>query len=84
MEGYMMKVRLDKKLHLMAGMLVVSVTFPFVNLWSMVICFIVAVGKELFDKQTGRVCEGMDAYFTLVGGMIMLAFFILGGNSIGI
>ena len=78
-----MKIRLDKKLHFLAGMLLVSVTFPFVNIWSMGLCFIFAVGKELLDKQTGRVCERADANFTLIGGVVMLLFFILGGNKIG-
>ena len=78
-----MIIRVDKKLHLLAGMLCVSVLFPFLNIYSMAACVVFGFGKEILDKYTNQVSEAEDAHYTIAGGLIMLFFFILGGNKIG-
>ena len=70
----------DKYLHLLAGMWIASglcILFPFVGLWSLLIVFGVALGKELVDRYFGGSISLDDIAFTLYGGLGVEVFVII-------
>jgi len=81
------KLKTDKLLHFIAGMLISQVTYILISLTSLHICWIVLLSltitvisggiKEVIDKKYG-VPSIMDFVYTVIGGFIgvLLAMFI--------
>lgn len=75
----MVRIRIDKVLHFLAGMLVVSVCYPFIGWGSVLVLIGFSFGKEIMDRYGKHVSELNDALWTLYGGAIIYALFGLGG-----
>ena len=84
---WLSKIKADKLLHFIAGILISQITFALfslttlhiylVSLLSLLITAIVGGAKEIYDKKHG-VPSIMDFLYTFIGGLIgvLLAVFI--------
>lgn len=63
----------DKALHVIAGVLVFAIAQLAIGPWAMIPVVIAAVGKEVYDKVSGKgTPEWQDAAFTIGGGLLGL------------
>lgn len=63
----------DKLLHYAVGTLLYATTYLLVGYWAIVVVIAVAIGKELYDKVSGRgTPEYLDALVTITGGVVCL------------
>lgn len=67
----------DKFPHLLAGIATAAVVYPFGILWACLAVCLAAIGKEAYASTgRGRV-EFMDAFTTVVGGVLLLGWYTL-------
>jgi len=68
-----MEIPKDKQLHFVAGIIIALITIPIPILYSFLIVCTAAIGKEVYDKVSGKGnCEILDAMATIVGGIIVI------------
>lgn len=69
-------IKKDKILHLIAGILIIlaCLLFKLPYLWSIVILFLVAAGKEVYDSfyPQKHTVDVYDALATFLGGLFIL------------
>jgi hypothetical protein len=69
----------DKKKHLLAGLMISIGTMFMPVIWSFMVVVMVGVGKEIYDKVSGKgTPEILDAIATVLGAIPVIAvrFFI--------
>ena len=63
----------DKKLHLAAGAIIALATLWLNPITSMALVVLAGVGKEIYDKVSGKgTPEVMDAVATVIGGAVVI------------
>ena len=63
----------DKLLHYTVGTLLYVATYWLMGYWALVVVIVAAVGKEVYDKVSGKgTPEWLDAIATVIGGIICL------------
>ena len=68
----------DKLLHYTVGTLLYATTYLLVGYLAIVVVTVVAVGKELYDKVSGKgTPEYLDALATITGGVVCLVVSML-------
>jgi hypothetical protein len=67
----------DKLAHVLAGIAVAALAYPFGLIPAMLATVLAAVGKELWDLQGNGTPEGLDAVATLVGGAALIGWYQL-------
>jgi hypothetical protein len=65
----------DKLLHLLAGIAIAAVVYPFGILWACLAVLIAAIGKEAWDSTGRGHVELLDAVATLAGGAVLLGWY---------
>lgn len=65
----------DKLIHLLAGIAIAAVVYPFGILWAIAAVFLAAVGKEAYDSTGRGHVELLDAVATLAGGAVLLSWY---------
>lgn len=79
-----MVIAQDKLMHYFVGTLIVAVSYPLVGLWAIVVTAVAAVGKELYDKYSGKgTPELMDVVYTMFGGLVVVAAYCYCNVSCG-
>jgi hypothetical protein len=71
----------DKLLHLLAGIAIAAILYPFGIFPAMLAVCIAAIGKELRDMRGHGTPEVLDALATVAGGAVLIGWFeIANGN----
>lgn len=65
----------DKLLHLLAGITIAALVYPFGILWACLAVFIAAIGKEAYDSTGRGHVELLDALATVAGGSVLLGWY---------
>lgn len=65
----------DKLLHLLSGIAVAALVYPFGILWACLAVCAAAVGKELRDARGFGTPEVLDAVATLAGGALLVGWY---------
>lgn len=69
----MIQIPQDKLIHYVIGTLLYAATYLLVGYLAIVVVIVVAVGKELYDKVSGKgTPEYLDALITITGGVVCL------------
>ena len=64
---------LDKQLHFFSGGMLAGMLMPFGFEWAWLGVVIAGVGKEVYDKVSGKgMPEWKDAFATIVGGSVVV------------
>jgi len=75
----MITIPSDKQAHFFLGAAVASTVALYSNpLLGLGLCFVVAVGKELYDATGRGTPEVWDAVATMLGGALVLPLILLG------
>ena len=69
----------DKLLHLLVGIAIAAILYPFGILWACLAVFIAAIGKEAYDATGRGNVELLDAVATLAGGAALLGWYKVTG-----
>ena len=67
----------DKLLHFLVGIAIVAFLYPISIVASIIALIAIAAGKEVWDFNGNGTPEVMDAIATILGGMILLGWFII-------
>jgi hypothetical protein len=67
----------DKLLHLLAGIAIAALAYPFGILWACLAVLVAAVGKEIYDSTGRGHVELLDALATVAGGALLLGWYTL-------
>jgi hypothetical protein len=67
----------DKLLHILVGIAIAAILYPFGILPAMLAICIAAIGKELYDRTGRGTPELLDAVATVAGGVALLAWYWL-------
>ena len=67
----------DKLLHLLAGIAIAAVVYPFGVIPALLAVILAAVGKELWYAQGHGTPDHIDALATVAGGCAMLGWLLL-------
>jgi hypothetical protein len=62
----------DKLLHLLVGIVIAAVVYPFGVFWACLAVLVAAVGKEIHDATGRGHVELLDALATVAGGVLLL------------
>ena len=65
----------DKLLHLLVGIAIAAILYPFGLIPALVAVVVAAIGKELWDKTGRGTPELLDAVATIAGGAALLAWY---------
>ena len=71
----MMNIPLDKLLHVLVGISVVAVTYPFGLWFAIVSVILIGVGKEYWDSLGYGTTDTLDALATILGGIGLIAWY---------
>lgn len=77
-------MKIDKLLHLLAGLALVAMAWPLGKDVSLTLCVVVALAKEFYDylHPDAHTADGLDALATVVGGLLSGAWLQWGVPSI--
>lgn len=71
----------DKLMHFLIGTLLAIMTVSYLGVWSLLVVFIAGVGKEVYDKVSGKgTPELMDIAWTMYGGLVIVGAYLLGST----
>ena len=65
----------DKLLHILVGITIAAILYPFGILPAMLAVTIAAIGKELRDMRGHGTPEVLDALATVAGGVALIAWY---------
>jgi hypothetical protein len=65
----------DKLLHIIVGIAIAAIIYPFGSLPAMLVVTIAAIGKELRDMRGHGTPEVLDALATVIGGAALLGWY---------
>lgn len=69
----------DKLAHFLAGIAVAALAYPFGVFPALLLTLLIACGKEVWDAQGNGTPEVLDALATLVGGALLVTYYIFIG-----
>jgi len=73
-----MMLPLDKLLHFFSGGFLAALLLPFGFEWAWLGVVVAGVGKEVYDKVSGRgTPEWKDAFATIVGGSVIVIWDVI-------
>lgn len=68
----MVVIAQDKLMHYFVGSLIMALCIPFIEVYGLLVVLLAAVGKEAYDKVTGKgTPELMDIVYTMFGGLVV-------------
>jgi hypothetical protein len=67
----------DKLLHLLVGISIAAILYPFGLIPAMVAVAVAAISKELWDKTGRGTPELLDAVATIAGGAALLGWYLV-------
>lgn len=68
----MVVIAQDKLMHYFVGSLIMALCIPFIGVYGLLVVLLAAVGKEAYDKFTGKgTPELMDIVYTMFGGLVI-------------
>ena len=71
-------IKIDKLLHFLAGIAIAAFSYPFGIILSATLVILIAVGKEVYDRQSGTgTPEVPDAIVTMLGGALLLLWYTM-------
>ena len=67
-----MVIAQDKLMHYFVGTLIAALLYPLISWWAVAVTVVVAVGKELYDKYSGKgTPELADVVWTVAGSLVV-------------
>lgn len=69
----------DKLMHYLVGSVIALVSVVVIGVWALLLVLIAAIGKELYDKVSGKgTPEWMDVVWTMYGGVVVVSAYVVG------
>ena len=73
-----MNIPIDKKAHFLAGAAIASTVALYAGLEvGLIACLVIGVGKEVYDKASGKGTPDIwDAVATMLGSIVLLPYYL--------